>query len=186
MSAAAGHSGHPILSGENLTLNEPLYRVSGDWHALVMPDHERVFSVDWFAPEFWGERAQPVGEGGRGGAWFVSAADQRWVLRQYHRGGLVARVSRRSYLFTSIEETRPFAELRLLARMHAEGLPVPEPVAAGVQRLPGRRYCGTILIRRLKTWSRWAWFAELWVKIVGRTWAGWYGGFTIRVCTILI
>lgn len=131
-------------------MREPLCFVSGDWHCLVMPGQEKGFSPDWFDPGYWGAQAQAVSEGGRGGAWFVESSGQRWVLRHYHRGGLVAHLSRSSYVYLGMEQTRAFAELRLLGRLFESGLPVPEPVAAGVQRLSGFRYRAAILMHRLE------------------------------------
>lgn len=54
----------------------------------------------------------------------------RWVLRHYRRGGLMAKVSQDSYLWTGAARTRSFAEWRLLAELRARGLPVPVPIAA--------------------------------------------------------
>jgi 3-deoxy-D-manno-octulosonic acid kinase len=54
----------------------------------------------------------------------------RWVLRHYRRGGLMAKLSQDSYLFTGANLTRSFAEWRLLAELRRRGLPVPAPIAA--------------------------------------------------------
>jgi 3-deoxy-D-manno-octulosonic acid kinase len=73
---------------------------------------------------------------GRGSVWFVRARDgaARWVLRHYHRGGLVARVSSDRYFWRGEEATRPFRELRLLAELERLELPAARPVAARYQR----------------------------------------------------
>jgi 3-deoxy-D-manno-octulosonic acid kinase len=52
------------------------------------------------------------------------------VLRQYLRGGWVAKISRRSYFFTSVLRSRPVSEFLLLAGLYDLELPVPRPVAA--------------------------------------------------------
>ena len=85
-----------------------------------------------FDPEHWQARdALDFARGGRGTVAFVRAPDgQRWVLRHYRRGGLVARVSADLYLWTGAARTRAFREWRLLRRMRQWGLPVPVPVAA--------------------------------------------------------
>lgn len=80
-----------------------------------------------------------VGEApGRGASLFLapggSAGEVQWVLRPYRRGGLAARLSAARYLWTGLARTRAFRELRLTAELHARGLPVPRPVAAGVTR----------------------------------------------------
>lgn len=77
---------------------------------------------------------EPVVGAGRGGAWRVRVAGAVAALRQYRRGGLVARMLRSSYLWTGMERTRAFREWRLLAKLHADGLPVPAPLAARVVR----------------------------------------------------
>lgn len=68
--------------------------------------------------------------GGRGSVLFIRAPTHRWVLRHYRRGGLMARVVRDRYLWTGADATRAFREWRLLAHLHAQGLPVPAPIAA--------------------------------------------------------
>src|SRR3546814_13264052 len=42
----------------------------------------------WFDAQAWGERAQPVGDGGRGGAWYIDATHGPCVLRNHLRGGM--------------------------------------------------------------------------------------------------
>jgi 3-deoxy-D-manno-octulosonic acid kinase len=68
--------------------------------------------------------------GGRGTIAFLSHGAQRWVLRHYRRGGLVARCSDDGYLWTGEARTRSFREWRLLRQLVEWGLPVPVPVAA--------------------------------------------------------
>jgi 3-deoxy-D-manno-octulosonic acid kinase len=59
---------------------------------------------------------------------------ETWVLRHYHRGGVVARFVYDHYLWTGLQRSRPFREWRLLARLHELGLPAPRPIAARVAR----------------------------------------------------
>lgn len=59
-----------------------------------------------------------------------NAAGSRWVLRHYRRGGLIAKLSQDSYLWSGAARTRSFAEWRLLAELRRRGLPVPAPIAA--------------------------------------------------------
>ena len=54
----------------------------------------------------------------------------RAVLRQYRRGGMVAKLSRSHYVWGGAEQTRSWMELRLLQQMYNAGLPVPRPLAA--------------------------------------------------------
>ncbi|MEQ9395771.1 3-deoxy-D-manno-octulosonic acid kinase [Haliea sp.] len=103
----------------------------------------------WLTPGFWGEGVRAVATGGRGGAWFITAPQGEFVLREYLRGGLVARLSRASYLFTGFRRTRSLREFRLLQRLREQGLPVPEPVAALATRKGLLTYGAAILLRRI-------------------------------------
>lgn len=117
----------------------------------ILFDRERLRQADvtLFSPAHWGERARPVGEGGRGGAWFVDAPFGHSVLRQYLRGGLVARLSHDQYLWRGANRTRSFAEFRLMRALRAQKLPVPRPIAAFYLR-EGMRYRAAILMERLE------------------------------------
>ncbi|MGD8175985.1 3-deoxy-D-manno-octulosonic acid kinase [Marinimicrobium sp. ARAG 43.8] len=88
----------------------------------------------WLDPEAWGLSAQPVAEGGRGAAWFLSGPRGEWVLRHYRRGGLPARLLKQRYLFLGRHRVRAVREFRLLESLHHQGLPVPRPVIAGYER----------------------------------------------------
>lgn len=109
----------------------------------------RQAEMSLFAPGHWGERARPVGDGGRGGAWFVDAPFGHAVLRQYLRGGLAAKLSRDHYLWRGANRTRSFAEFRLMRALRAQKLPVPRPIAAFYMR-EGVRYKAAILMERLE------------------------------------
>lgn len=89
-----------------------------------------------FEPAHWqAQGALESARGGRGTVAFVrTAADQRWVLRHYRRGGLMARLVDDQYLWTGADRTRSFREWRLLRQLRVWGLPVPQPVAARYQR----------------------------------------------------
>lgn len=86
---------------------------------------------DWFEPAYWHARAalQTQG-GGRGGVAVIDTPAGACVLRHYHRGGLIAKLSRDHYLWSGAARTRSFAEFRLLAHIATLGLPAPQPVAA--------------------------------------------------------
>ncbi|MDX1588704.1 MAG: 3-deoxy-D-manno-octulosonic acid kinase [Oleiphilaceae bacterium] len=116
---------------------------------LVRPEYAGQAHCDWFRPQWWGASARPVASGGRGSAWFIQHDAGNWVLRHYSRGGMVARVSQRTYGYTGAERVRSFAEFRLLNRMVELGLPVPEPVAAFYQRRTAMAYQAAILVRTI-------------------------------------
>jgi 3-deoxy-D-manno-octulosonic acid kinase len=88
--------------------------------------------------------------GGRGTVAFVRDGVRHWVLRHYHRGGMVAAVFRDHYLWTGADRTRAFREWRLLRELHATGLPVPAPVAARYQR-NGLFYRADLITEELPT-----------------------------------
>jgi 3-deoxy-D-manno-octulosonic acid kinase len=119
----------------------------------MLYDASRVsnLSAEWFTPKYW--ESQGVLErvaGGRGGAYFVSSAGKRYVLRRYRRGGLAARFSALHYAWWGENQARPFAEWQLTYSLHRAGLPVPAPVAAHYRRA-GLTYTGEILTERLAT-----------------------------------
>ncbi|WKE64736.1 3-deoxy-D-manno-octulosonic acid kinase [Gallaecimonas kandeliae] len=105
---------------------------------------------DEFRPRVWRERGAVTGTStGRGTTYFLRQGEAHWVLRHYRRGGLVGKLVKDSYLFLGINNSRPVAEYKLLARLHDLGLPVPKPVAAHVERR-GLFYKGDILIERIQ------------------------------------
>ena len=91
--------------------------------------------------------ARPVDAGGRQAAWFVHGEGWQGVLRRYRRGGMIARLSRDSYLWAGEDRTRSFREYRLLAAMRRQGRTCrrrwPPPIGArgGLpSRHPGRAH----------------------------------------------
>lgn len=102
----------------------------------------------WFDLQHWGGAAQPVSEGGRGGAWFIDFGQGDALLRHYLRGGLAAKFSRDAHLWRGINRVRSFAEFRLLRVLRAKNLPVPMPFAAWYRR-EGMHYRAAILMQRL-------------------------------------
>lgn len=93
------------------------------------------FDPRWFEPDYWRERGLAATEsGGRGAVTYAQTSHGNWVLRHYRRGGMVARVMGDRYLWSGAENTRCFAEFRLLAELVRRGLHVPHPLAARYQR----------------------------------------------------
>lgn len=113
-----------------------------------------TFDPAWFSAAFWQRHDAVVGQApGRGTSLFVDAAriavaDEQWVLRDYRRGGMAARLSEARYVWTGLERSRAFREMRLTATLFARGLPVPRPVAAQVTR-HGVTYAAALLTVRL-------------------------------------
>ena len=90
-----------------------------------------------FEPEAQSRQGAQAAGAGRGAALFVEGpGGQRWVLREYLRGGLPAKLLKRQYAWLGEERTRAFRECRLLQDMHAQGLPVPAPVGVAIWKHP--------------------------------------------------
>lgn len=119
-------------------------------YGAILFDRTQLRQPDpaWFSPAHWGEAAQPVGEGGRGGAWFIGLGEGDAFLRHYLRGGWAANFSRDGHLWRGINRVRSFAEFRLLRTLRGRQLPVPLPYAAWYRR-EGMRYRAAILMQRL-------------------------------------
>jgi 3-deoxy-D-manno-octulosonic acid kinase len=120
----------------------------GDGAILFDSARQRQASPEEFDPGHWGERAQRVGQGGRGGAWFIEAGERELVLRRYLRGGFAARLSRDGYAWRGESRVRSFAEYRLLRDLRQRGLAVPAPHAACYWK-HGRTYRAAILVERI-------------------------------------
>lgn len=108
-------------------------------------------SAEWFDPAYWRARGElDGGAQGRATAHFIKSGSNRYVLRHYHRGGLMARLRADRYGWRSEESTRPFAEWLLTYRLHRAGLPVPAPLGARYVRT-GSSYTGDLITERLAT-----------------------------------
>ncbi len=95
-------------------------------------------SEDRFTASHW-LHSEPLngelGGGGRGNTMYVGNIPRQFVLRHYQRGGLIGKVISDWYVFTGADETRPFREWRMLAKMADSGLRVPRPAAARYRRV---------------------------------------------------
>lgn len=114
---------------------------------FIVYDGERIETpaVELFDAQWWRDQGLTQGSfDGRAKVHVVRYGEQRWVLRRYLRGGLVAKISGDAYLWTGLEATRPWREWHLLAALRERGLPVPHPVAAHVRR-DGWRYSAHLL-----------------------------------------
>jgi 3-deoxy-D-manno-octulosonic-acid transferase len=101
----------------------------------------------FFQPRNWLDCDAVIGQStGRNVVWFVQAKQQRWVLRHYYRGGLVGKLNRDWFWPVPLARSRAMAEFRLLQQLRQQGLPVPAPVAARMQRR-GFGYSADILLQ---------------------------------------
>lgn len=104
----------------------------------------------WFDVPRYGANALPIGVGGRGDAWYVDGPFGAGVLRNYRRGGLMARFITRHYLWLGASSSRCVREVALLEALHASGLPVPAPIAGAWWR-DGLFYRAALLMVRVPT-----------------------------------
>ena len=115
-------------------------------------DQKLLPGVDhsFFVQDFWQkqgcllEKAQ-----GRGNTYAFAYDQKSFFLRHYRRGGSVAPIMRDTYLWTGLRSTRAWREFLLLRAMRAEGLPVPRPGAAHVQRI-GPLYRADLVTERIE------------------------------------
>ena len=106
-------------------------RVAAIFDAGGYPDFDPACfdASDWHV-----DRSRAHAKTGRAGVRMRKAGGETWVRRHYHRGGAVSRFLYDRYYFSGVEESRPFREFRLLAKMRELGLPVPAPVAGRIVR----------------------------------------------------
>ena len=71
---------------------------------------------------------------GRAKVTYFSSDNRKLVLKHYYRGGMIASVLKDSYFGLSIEHSRAFREWKLLKIMKGFGLPVPDAVAARIEK----------------------------------------------------
>lgn len=134
-----------IASGSRQSFRD----ADGQGAIVFDPVRLRQAAPSLFDPRAYGADAQAVrGAGGRGAAWFVRGSFGDAVLRQYRRGGWMARLSTDAYLWRGEARVRSVAEFELLLALRAAGLPVPAPIAACYRR-QGWRYRAAILVERI-------------------------------------
>ena len=132
--------------------------VSGPHVMLVGAERGETPRADWFDPTEWRSAgAVAIESSGRGEVLIVAHGSETWVLRHYRRGGLVARFIDDHYLWLGAELTRAFREWRLLRKLRAAGLPVPNPVAAHIYRT-GLIYTADIITSYLHDTRKLSWF----------------------------
>ena len=83
-------------------------------------------------------------DGGRGGSVKILIDGQVAMLRQYLRGGLIARFLTDQYLWLGRRKTRPWQEWSILKLAQKASLPVPKPLGMCVTRT-GLYYRATLM-----------------------------------------
>ncbi len=108
-------------------------------------------STDLFTANGWRHSEVLTGmldSGGRGDTFFVGNVPRQFVLRHFRRGGLLGKIVHDQYFWSGEENTRSFAEWRILAKMAEHDLRVPRPAAALYSR-HGTFYTADIITVRI-------------------------------------
>ena len=96
---------------------------------------EYRFESKDFDSSYWQTQADTkILDGGRGGSFLIYLQEQPFVLHQYLRGGMLARVLYDQYVWTGTSQTRPFLEMQVVNHALDNGLPVPQMVAYQVKK----------------------------------------------------
>lgn len=108
------------------------------FHQLIIQQDESIsykFTRRDFELSWWQSQANSEAlSGGRGGSQKIHIQDQFFVLRQYLRGGLMAKFLHNQYLWTGFIHCRPFCENRVVNIAIDKKLLVPQVAAFLVQR----------------------------------------------------
>lgn len=131
---------------------ETKIKTSEDNNSVTLIDHGLFPSLtaDYFNASYWQSLDAITGSAqGRGTTWFFKYDTNDFVLRHYHRGGMIGRVLNDEYLYFGKESTRAFQEFQLLHHMHELNLPVPQPAAAQVIK-SGLIYRADIITTRIQ------------------------------------
>ena len=86
---------------------------------------------------------------GRGQVVCFEHDNQQLVLKRYHRGGILSRLIKDSYIYSGAARSRMWQEFKLLAQLRSLGLPVPRPVAARCVKSSAMSYQGELIMERL-------------------------------------
>lgn len=134
------------LPGVNVPMKQHQDKQNRYWYN---PDFFQQISAEQFAPAYWQQQQAALGQAnGRSTVWFVRQGEHELVLRHYYRGGLIGKLNKDKFLREPTLASRAIREFRLLADMHAQGLPVPRPAAARMRR-HGLFYSADILVERI-------------------------------------
>ena len=104
---------------------------------------------DMFSRDYWPNATVVPGySGGRGATLFVEHAGAEWVLKHFHRGGLVGKFLSDGFFWAGLSRARSVIEWDLLREITTQKLPGPKPIAAHVKR-NGLVYRADLLTERI-------------------------------------
>lgn len=108
------------------------------------------FSAEDFNLSYWRSKEDSHAlSGGRGASQKIRIEDQHLVLRHYLRGGVIARFLYDQYVWTGLENSRPYQEKKVIQHALKHHLPVPEVIAFCLQRT-GLFYRASIISRYIQ------------------------------------
>jgi len=117
----------------------------------IVYDADRISEpeLNLFDPQFWLSSGKVVGKAaGRGNTLMVETPFGDAVLREYLRGGAVAKISRNRYVFSGFARSRPFAEASVMAKLEDLKMPIPG-LLGGVCHRHGLSYTAALLTLRI-------------------------------------
>lgn len=117
---------------------------------LMFPEAETSVRADLFDPMCLQQQGvlESSVVAGRARVHFFSHGSYDMVLREYRRGGAIANLSEAKYVWSGLENSRPWKELQLLVEMKRLKLPVPTPFAALLTK-QGLLYRASLITYRL-------------------------------------
>lgn len=117
-------------------IDRKVHQLKSDCYFVTAKAVQSKLKPEHFDPAYLKQQASSSSQSnGRAKVWFFDITDtDQAVLRHYHRGGMIAKIAGDRFLWKGINATRAVNEYRLCEMMFAEGLPVPEPLGARVQR----------------------------------------------------
>lgn len=96
---------------------------------------EKTITTDCFEPSYLRDNNLIERElKGRGTVYFFKWSERLLALRFYYRGGAVAKISKSSFIYNGLKNTRCYQELSVLSYLKQKGVNVPVPVTAIVKR----------------------------------------------------
>ncbi|MBE0505131.1 MAG: 3-deoxy-D-manno-octulosonic acid kinase [Marinospirillum sp.] len=113
------------------------FRQLDDQGRTILYDTDCIpqISSDWFEMAFWQKNLALIGGApGRGTSVFIQTPVGEAVWRHYHRGGLPGKFVRDCYFWNGLNNTRAWQEMHLTRELYDRGFPVPQPLAAAIQR----------------------------------------------------
>jgi 3-deoxy-D-manno-octulosonic acid kinase len=94
-------------------------------------EHFSALIPQMFTSQYWQTKNAIIGQAeGRGTTYFFEHNKNDYVLRHYHRGGLIGKVLSDQYFYTSLDQSRAWREFKLLQHMQTLDLASPTPIAA--------------------------------------------------------